>query len=347
MSKKVLVLGGFGYKTKSFSGQAIKTRNVLALLQKKQVEEGLVVDFFDTTELKYNKLAFFDMIKKLIWCNALVYLPAHNNLKYAFPLIFLLSRVANFSIIYMVIGGWLADFIRTKSVHSKMLRKIKCILPETQLLKNRLEKEYNITNAKVFQNFRIQDFEPGVTNRTQDGFLRLVFMSRINKMKGYEMIFEAAEIFEQKKLKVFIDFFGPVLEADQYHFFAGIDKCKFIQYKGVLEPDDIYDTLSKYDILLLPTKYYTEGLPGAIVDAYISGIPVIVTNWLHAGEFIDNDKTGYIVPFENGKHEFVDRIIQLYKDRVKLQELKSDALKKSRTFSVDHAWNTLKPLLKS
>lgn len=38
--------------------------------------------------------------------------------------------------------------------------------------------------------------------------------------------------------------------------------------------------------MLLPTHYYTEGLPGSVLDAYMSGIPIIVSRWKHASEFV-------------------------------------------------------------
>ncbi len=37
--------------------------------------------------------------------------------------------------------------------------------------------------------------------------------------------------------------------------------------------------MKKYDLLLFPTKYYTEGIPGTIIDAYFSGLPVLVSRW--------------------------------------------------------------------
>ena len=85
-----------------------------------------------------------------------------------------------------------------------------------------------------------------------------------------------------------------------------MEKYEFIEYRGALQPSEIYTNLSKYDVMLLPTHFYTEGLPGSVVDAYISGIPVIVTEWKHSHEFVDNGKSGYIVPFDNGLKEMVD-----------------------------------------
>ena len=86
----------------------------------------------------------------------------------------------------------------------------------------------------------------------------------------------------------------------------------YVKYEGELSPDQIQDRLSYYDVLLFPTTYYTEGLPGTIIDAFSAGLPVIATNWKHAEELICNEKDGFIVPFSDGQDEFNDRIVFLY-----------------------------------
>lgn len=345
MNKKILILGAFGIKNNSLSGQTIKTRNIFTLLDIKKNEENFSLDFFDTSDLKYNNLAIFNMLAKVFKCDILFFLPAHNNLNYGLPLFFLMSKITNFSIIYTVIGGWLSDFIRYKWLHRIILRRIMCILPETQLLKQKLNHFYNINNTIVFPNFRIQSFNPKLSNNSKRDSLRLVFMSRINKMKGYDMIFNAAKYFENNNLNISIDFYGQIHGLHKDDFLFNISNHKSTYYKGVLEPKNIYKTLSHYDLLMLPTKYYTEGLPGAIVDAYISGVPVIVTEWLHAREFVDHGITGYIIPFENGQQEFIETIIDIYNNQSKIKELKKNALNKSKEFSVDYAWAILKPLI--
>ena len=85
--------------------------------------------------------------------------------------------------------------------------------------------------------------------------------------------------------------------------------------------------------MLLPTHFYTEGLPGSIVDAYISGTPVIVTEWKHSHEFVDDGKSGFIVPFENGKQQMIDRVISLEEDRILLKRMKANALIKRMEFA--------------
>jgi glycosyltransferase involved in cell wall biosynthesis len=102
--------------------------------------------------------------------------------------------------------------------------------------------------------------------------------------------------------------------------------------------------LSNYDLLLFPTRYFTEGLPGSIVDAYFAGLPVIATKWKHAEEFVIHGKTGYIVPFENGTKQMANCLSNLDLDRNLLHEFKKNALSEAQRFTSDKAWSIIYPL---
>ena len=76
--KKICVLGAFGFRVEHYDGQTIKTRNLLNLLNDKEVNP----DFFETQNFKFNKFSIFSMCGKILKCKTLFYLPAQNNLKY-------------------------------------------------------------------------------------------------------------------------------------------------------------------------------------------------------------------------------------------------------------------------
>lgn len=102
---------------------------------------------------------------------------------------------------------------------------------------------------------------------------------------------------------------------------------------GILQPSEIYNTISQYDVMLFPTHYYfTEGLPVSVVDAYISGIPVIVTEWKHSHEFVEDGQSGFIIPFENGQQKLIDKVMLLEKDRRLLHTMQANALIKRKEF---------------
>lgn len=327
--KKILVLGYFGYNTNQLDGQTVKTRD-LYRLAKEQSHDN--IDYYDTQDFQSNKFSIFKMFWKVIRCNTLFYLPAHNNLRYIFPIVYCLSLIFRFRIHYFVVGGWLKEFLANLPMHRYMLKHISGIHVETRRLKSDLEEFYKFKNVDVFPNFRFFEYDP---KRFDSEKLRLVFMARVNKMKGLDWIFELADHIVSRGLqdKFSLTFFGPLSEDDKDYFESNIKKYSFAEYKGKLEPSVIHETLSQFDVMLLPTHYYTEGLPGSIVDAYISGIPVIVTEWKHSHEFVEDGISGYIIPFEDGQQQLIEKVLLLEQDRELLHTLQANALVKRMEFA--------------
>lgn len=325
---KIFVLGYFGKQTNQLDGQTIKTRDLYKLI----CQEFEYVDYYDTEEFKYHRLSIFKMLWKVITCHTIVYLPAHNNLTVIFPLIYIISKIFRTKIHYFVVGGWLKEFLANLPIHRLMLRHISGIHTETKLLKNELETCYNFTNIDVFPNFRFFDFKPSRTNSDK---LRVVFMARVNKMKGLDWIFKLADYITINRLedKITLSFYGPIHDEDRDYFETELSKFSFAEYKGVLQPTEIHQILNNYDLMLLPTHYYTEGLPGSIVDAYISGIPVIVTEWKHAKEFVEDGVCGYIIPFENGVNDLIEHVVRLADNREELRTLQEGALLQRVSFT--------------
>lgn len=339
MRRNICIIGALGFINPHYDGQTIKTRNLLTLLRGK----GEEIDYFETQRFKVNKLSVFTMFWKVITSKAIYYLPAQNNLTYIFPFIYCLSRIFKTKIHYFVVGGWLVELLEDKPWHRNKLSKIAGIHCETQFMKNALEKEYGFKNIDVFPNFRINSFNP--TPNHEEGKLHLVFMARVIKMKGLDLIFELGNKIIDKGLQnnFTIDFYGPQQNDDDdiEYFNSNLKRYAFMKYYGPLEPSDIYSTLEHYDAMLLPTHFYTEGLPGSVLDAYISGIPVIVTKWKHATEFVDDGSTGIIIPFEDDGTALFDAVLSLYNNKDMLDCMKQKANKKAYDFSSEKAWNLL------
>lgn len=345
MSNKVLVLGYFGYRSNQLDGQTIKTRNVYEML--KLAPYCNDPKFFDTESFKESKLNVFKMFWEVWNTDKLIYIPAHNNLKFFFPIIYILSRIKKVSIAYVVVGGWLADFIKNKPLHRAWLAKIDMILPQTSDLSIRLRKEYRFDNVVPFPNFRITDFRPSI-GEVNNGELKLVFMARVRKMKGVDVIFKTLERMNEKyghALKLSLDFYGPIFQEEKEYFEHMLAAYPEASYQGELSPSSIYDVLSRYDALLLPTKYYTEGFPGSILDAYLSGIPVVVSDWQYSKEFVEHEVSGLISRWDDEK-DFTNQVDRLYQDRELLYDMKSGAMEHGRKYSMQTGMNILEPFIK-
>lgn len=340
--RTILVLGYLGLETNQLDGQTVKTRDLYRLLQEKC---GRQVRFFDTQSLQSHKNRIWRLWRYVAGSRIVVYVPAHNNLTYIFPILFLLSKVCHTQILYFVVGGWLVEFLRNKPLHRWMLKRIRCILPETELMCKQLQENYGLGRVRKFPNFRFtNNFVPQPHH--EPGKLHVVFCARVNRMKGLDVMFELADYIQKNYMgQIDIDFWGPLHEPDKDYFFDQMQKYSCTRYRGVLSPEHIAPTLSQYDVAVLPTHFYTEGLPGTVIDAYMAGIPIIVSKWKHAEEFVQDGVTGFVIPFEHGDSELRNKIDLLYHNEEILQQLKLAAYQESRRYTAEYAWDMCQSLL--
>lgn len=337
---KILIFGYFGFVTNQLDGQTVKTRAIYELLKDNSKEE---VIFADSQEFRHSFKSIVRFLRNIVRCNKLIWIPAQNNLKYLFPAIWALSKICRYDIIYIVVGGWLSMFLENLPFHRNKLKGIKAILLENKLSVQELRSKYSFDNLNVIPNFRKIATKPQITVHRDT--LRLVFMARVNKMKGLDVIAKVADKLNGRDIT--IDIYGPVFANDEQYFRTElVDRFSSVKYCGVLQPDKIYETLIQYDAMLFPTHYYTEGFPGSIMDAYRSGVPVIATEWKHAHEFIVESVSGYIVDFDAPVDEIVDAINTLDADRDLLCRMKEAAYRESLKYSPDAAWQILEKYLK-
>ena len=338
---KVLVLGYFGYKTNQIDGQTIRTRSIYNLLKE---DSNLNLYFFDTQSFQESKLRIFKLIKLLVSADVVFNISAHRNLKYLLPLVFLITKVTNKKLNYIAVGGWLFEFLKNKPIHRYMLKKINGVYVQTDNLRLTL-KSVNFKNVYLLNNFRPLQFpKVNVVKNNKSETIKLVFMARVHPLKGVNLLFKLEEEINKAGIEnVFIEIYGPIFKGYEDEFISKLKNSK-IEYRGILNPAEIYDVLQKYDLMLFPTKYYTEGFPGTILDAYISGLPVIATKWLNAEEFIEHGKTGFIVPFDD-EEAFIQQVIDIVNNPEIITKLKEAALLKREEYSADSAWNILRSVL--
>ena len=119
--------------------------------------------------------------------------------------------------------------------------------------------------------------------RDNRDFVKFIFLSRIHPDKGIREIIEACRILNKRNYQCnyCVDFYGAIENDLKNDFLSQISIFDNLQYMGILNLTDIkgYQQLSNYDVMLFPTYWDGEGFPGVVIDAYISGLPVIATEW--------------------------------------------------------------------
>lgn len=122
--------------------------------------------------------------------------------------------------------------------------------------------------------------------------IKFLFMSRIEIEKG---IYIAIDTFNALSKKVECEFFiagiGPELEKAKAYVKS--NNIKGVTFTGFLSGNLKSNILSESHIFLFPT-YYGEGLPTAILEAMLYGMPIISRYNAAIPEIVENGVNGFL-----------------------------------------------------
>lgn len=298
---KIGICGHFGGKETFLDGQTVKTKTVYRALCEHYGTDN--VKTVDTYNIKKRFLqVFFGTVGLFMSCDACIMLPAHNGIKIFSPLFVFLKKIFKKKIYYSVIGGWLAKFISDKPALEKDLKRFDAIFVETTTMKKALD-EKNFNNVSVIANFK--ELEIISENEMPHEFAepyKLCTFSRVMKEKGIEEAIAAISAVNEfyGRTVYSLDIYGPI-DSSQTQWFEEL-KSNFpdrVQYLGCVPFDESVSVLKNYFALMFPTLFYTEGVPGTIVDAYAAGVPVISSRWESFSDIVDECKSGIGYEFGN------------------------------------------------
>lgn len=308
---KIAMIGFFALNGKYNGGQENKTRALAELLQKNYGKDAILK--IDTLNWKKHPVKlFYSILKAAKSSDVIIMLPAQNGVM-VFSRLLLLFKPKKAKLFYSVIGGWLPSITSRKKRLATCLKKFDNIWVETNCMKDVLISQ-GFTNVTVIPNFkkivpikeeecRINDWEP----------LRLCTFSRVLKEKGIEDAIRCVKSINEKygRIVYSLDIFGQVDEGYQESFNKIIETMpSYIRYCGIIPYNESVYVLKDYFSLLFPTHYYTEGVPGTIIDAYAAGLPVIAAKWQSFDDVVIDRYTGIGYEFDdyNSFEETLDEI---------------------------------------
>ena len=156
---------------------------------------------------------------------------------------------------YIVIGGWLPNYLKDKPKLRNWVSKFNFVYVETHVMLNALVKQ-GLKNAKHLPNFkRLKVLDESELIYQYNEPYKLCTFSRVMKEKGIEDAINAVtSINNEKKRVVFtLDIYGQIDDNYKERF----DELKsafpdYIKYKGVVDFDKSVDVLKEYMALLFP-----------------------------------------------------------------------------------------------
>ena len=296
MSVKVSALGHFGEGETLLNGQTVKTKIITEELQRRfGREQVLKIDTHGGWKTLVK--APFQTISALKNSRNVLIFPAQNGLRIYAPLLsFFRHFFKGRKLHYVVIGGWLPQFLTKRKGLAKALKNFDGIYVETGTMKSALE-------ARGFENVFVMPNCKKLTVLSENELVypqevpyKLCTFSRVMREKGIEDAVRTVTKVNQSFGRTFfsLDIYGQV-DENQTEWFDTLQKNfpDYIRYGGLIPFDKSVETLKEYFALLFPTYYEGEGFAGTLIDAYSAGVPVIASDWKYNTELV-NENVGYV-----------------------------------------------------
>lgn len=292
---KICIIGHFGFGQNLLNGQTIKTKIITAEIEKKYGKENvLLLDL--AGGIKKIPGLLCTIPRMLSRYDNVVIMPVENGLRFLAPVLGFWNRFFKRKLHYVVIGGWLPQFLTKKKNLLKWLKRFCGIYVETNTMKSALKK-LGLNNLFVMPNCKkLTVLSENELIYPQGVPYKLCTFSRVMREKGIEdAVKTVIKVNRSLGYTAFaLDIYGQV-DENQTEWFDALQKTfpDYISYGGLIPFDRSVETLKEYFALLFPTYYEGEGFAGTLIDAYSAGVPVIASDWKYNTELV-NDNVGYV-----------------------------------------------------
>jgi len=331
--EKILYVATTAKGRNRLDGETVKSRLIEDFLKEESQFEVISIDTDNWK--KHSIKLFFVIICNYIKCDKIIISSANRG---AYILLKFLRMIkTKKSIYYFVIGASLKKYIMEHKCDLECYKQAKIIYVETKEMHHELTK-LGLNNLKVLNNFRkVKTFK---NNYKENSKIKFVFFGRVIPEKGIE---ESIELINKLNLDGYhctLDIYGQI-NCNYYQKLQNKFN-KNIRYNGEIQPNgkSEYEILSKYDIFIFPTKFQTEGLPGSLIDAYVSGLAVLAAKWNSAHEYIDDNVNGKIFKF-NDYNDMYKKAKEMIETKEYLK-YKKNSIKKSKNFLYENVMNEVR-----
>lgn len=156
--------------------------------------------------------------------------------------------------------------------------------------------------------------------------LKLLFMSRIDPKKGLEVLLEAL---------VGIDFLYHLTIAGtgESDYIDSLQKIVIknsmqssVTWIGFQDQESKFEVLQNHDLLILPS--YNENFGNVVIESLAVGTPVLISKNVGLADYVASNNLGWT--FENQPKELQKQLININKNSVWLDKIRSEAPQKIR-----------------
>lgn len=293
--KGIAIIGRIAAGEQLTDGQTVKTKTLYEELCGRFPDFKIIcVDTF-----RYRKRLLYIIWRALcafVECDHIFVLLSKNGRRFFFPVLMCLNAIFHRRLYHDVIGGALPDEAMESRALCRQLRKFEINWVEFAEMKEQLERA-GVQNVEVLPNFkRLHILQEGQLREKWQEPYPFVMFSRVIREKGINEAAKAIKAVNDRfgRLRAVLYIYGPVEDSYQKEFSEILKRYgSCVSYMGCVPFQESVQVLRDCFMLLFPTFYKGEGMPGTILDAFSAGLPVIATDWHFNGNLVRTGDTGY------------------------------------------------------
>lgn len=177
----------------------------------------------------------------------------------------------------------------------------------------------------------------GAVRRETEGFT-VVTAGRLAEQKNHKMLMDAMHLVHQQLPEARCIIYGEgELRKELEDYVAEKDYEAFVSLPG--HARDIHDKVASASAFVLTSEY--EGLPNALIEAMMLGVPCITTDYPGAEEVVEDGVSGFIVPRGDAR-ALAQKLLELAKTEETVKNLSQGSRAAAQRYTLEnvlHLWH--------
>lgn len=316
---KVLLIGTADLTGEKIGGQLEKTRLVHKFLRK---EEGMDIEFINMMNDGRGLGLITKVINKYRKNDCVVVITSSRGTRMLSTIFSILYLIKKKPIVYLIVGNQ-QDLLKS---FSKMKRRsIAKVYFEVDTMQDELRDKYNVGYFSNCKEIHVND---GSVDQSKP--LKICYYSEVSKRKGFDLLIDALDEVNKDFHKYTLDVYG-FFSSDENDMRKLLNSREYADFKGTIKRELSQNTLSQYCFMVFPSRHKQEGVPGAIVDAYEAGLPVISSNVGFLPQVVKNEQTGFLFEEEG---QLVNLLEEAYTNSDMVDRFRMNALEEAKKYDI-------------
>ena len=152
--------------------------------------------------------------------------------------------------------------------------------------------------------------------------IKILFAGSLFSHKGVYEFYNAAKLLSNNLDNISFHIAGRYYpnnsQSITHELFQKIKNSDFITFHGAWNKHEFVENLKRFEIFILPS--YGEGLPLSVIEAMLSGMPILASDVAGCKSCVENSNNGYLFKAKSIS-ELVDAIKKITKNRNSLYSM--------------------------